>query len=87
MYKVVKLCFTNFNIKFQLGVSCVEDISSVLGGAADNTMPQKLKEDDESEAGSSKKLQSENQIYRDSSLFLKVCFIEYLIESLQQLTK
>ncbi|CAO1355174.1 unnamed protein product [Diamesa hyperborea] len=54
-----------------LGVSCVEDISSVLGGAADNTLPIKLKEDDESEAGSSKKLQSENQIYRDSSLFLK----------------
>lgn len=55
---------------FQLGVSEIEDITSVLG---DNSTSSKTIKDDESEAGSSKKLQTESLFYKDSSLFLKVC--------------
>ncbi|XP_070496977.1 N(6)-adenosine-methyltransferase non-catalytic subunit METTL14 [Chironomus tepperi] len=53
-----------------LGVSEIEDITSVLG---DDSMSSKdvNKELDENEAGSSKKLQTESLFYKDSSLFLK----------------
>lgn len=47
------------------------DISSVLG---DDSMSSKTNKDEESEAGSSKKLQTESLFYKDSSLFLKVKF-------------
>lgn len=58
------------NFFLQLGVSEIEDITSVLG---DDTTTNKTIRDDESEAGSSKKLQTESLFYKDSSLFLKVC--------------
>lgn len=53
----------------QLGVSEIEDITSILG---DDSMSSKSSnKDDESEAGSSKKHQTESLFYKDSSLFLK----------------
>lgn len=55
----------------QLGVSEIEDITSVLG---DNSTASKTIKDEDNEAGSSKKLQTESLFYKDSSLFLKVCF-------------
>lgn len=57
------------NFFLQLGVSEIEDITSVLG---DDSTSNKTIKDDESEAGSSKKLQTESLFYKDSSLFLKV---------------
>jgi len=55
-------------LALSLGVSEIEDITSVLG---DNSTSSKIIKDEESEAGSSKKLQPENLFYKDSSLFLK----------------
>lgn len=54
---------------FQLGVEEIDDIKSALG---DDSTSSKTTKDDDSEAGSSKKLQTESLFY-DSSLFLKVC--------------
>jgi len=55
-------------LALSLGVSEIEDITSVLG---DNSTSSKIVKDEESEAGSSKKLQTESLFYKDSSLFLK----------------
>lgn len=66
--KAYKSTITNIKY-FQLGVSEIEDITSVLG---DNSTSSKTIKDDEIEAGSSKKLQTESLFYKDSSLFLKV---------------
>jgi hypothetical protein len=54
--------------ELQLGVSEIEDITSVLG----EDCTKKTIKDDDSEAGSSKKLQKESLLWKDSSLFLKV---------------
>lgn len=62
-------------ILFQLGVSEIEDITSVLG---DDSTSSKAIKDDDNEAGSSKKLQTESLFYKDSTLFLKVCLWPFL---------
>lgn len=65
------------NGSFQLGVSEIGDITHVLG---DDSTSVKIVKDEDSEAGSSKKLQTESLFYKDSSLFLKVrCFPGYIV--------
>lgn len=56
-----------------MGLSSVEQLKHVLG-TAEETCIQKTNrdDDDETQATPSKKVQSENLFYRDSSTFLKV---------------
>lgn len=67
---------------FQLGVSNVEDLKHVLGTAEDS-QPTKAMRDDSKKQSHSKKTQSENLFYRDSSTFLKVCFTLTFLEMLR----
>lgn len=59
----------------KLGLSTVEDLKHVLGTAEDGPSHKAYRDDDE-RATSSKKSHSENQFYRDSSTFLKVCSLK-----------
>lgn len=52
----------------------IEDLKHVLGNVEDVPSPRTQREDDE-KAGTSKKHQTENVFYRDSSTFLKVIFM------------
>lgn len=58
-----------FNFLKQLGLNDVKDLKHVLGTAEENPSQKHTREDDPT---TSKKSQSENIFYRDSSTFLKV---------------
>lgn len=65
----------------KLGLNDVKDLKHVLGTAEENPSQKHTHEDDPT---TSKKSQSENIFYRDSSTFLKVCFpfkfLQFLIQ-------
>lgn len=56
--------------RFKLGVQNVEDLKHVLGTVEDSS--SKPQTDDAKKQSNSRKSQSENLFYRDSSTFLKV---------------
>lgn len=63
------MLFNNQILKFQFGVSNVSEISGVLG---DESSLSRISSEEESESGSVKKSHTENLLWKDSSLFLKV---------------